>query len=81
MKHKVIPIKKGDAVSDTPLITKNNLTMNCKYIKKYLKSYKLDRVLCDVEILLLLLVNAGSLFDDATSPFLMVIVNFQLCIQ
>jgi len=54
MKHKVIAIKKGDAVSDTPLITKNNLTMNCKYIKKYVKSYKLDHVLYDAGILQLL---------------------------
>jgi len=52
--HKVIAIKKGDAVSDTPLITKNNLTMNCKYIKKCLKSYKLVRVLYDAGILQLL---------------------------
>ena len=73
--------KKGDAVSDTPLITKNNLTMNCKYIKKYVKFGRLVRVLCDAGILQLLLVRVGSHFYYAKSPFLMVIVNFQQCIQ
>lgn len=61
MNHKVIPIKKGDSVSDTPLITKNNLTIKCKYIKKYVISYILDRVLCDAGILQPLEVRVGSL--------------------
>ena len=55
--------------------------MNCKYIKKYVISYKLVRVLYGAGILLLLLVRAGSHFYYATNPFLMVIVNFQQCIQ
>ena len=67
MKHKVIAIKKGDAVSDTPLITKNNLTMNCKYIKINVKSYKLVQILYDAGILQLLVENVDIRYDDAKS--------------